>query len=94
MKSICTYLGDIALFPHFTFTFDDHEKELIKGLFDLQIKRLIARRRVLLNKLKKDFPNEDIIINGRITSTEEIKDHLNLCDCVMIGRSIYQNPNS
>ena len=59
MKSICTYLGDIALFPHFTFTFDDHEKELIKGLFDLQIKRLIARRRVLLNKLKKDFEAEE-----------------------------------
>ena len=59
MKSICTYLGDIALFTHFTFIFDDHEKELIKGLFDLQIKRLIAQRRVLLNKLKKDFEAEE-----------------------------------
>ena len=27
-------------------------------------------------KLKKDFPNEEIIINGGITSVDEIKDHL------------------
>ena len=26
--------------------------------------------------LKKDFPNEEIIINGGITSINEIKDHL------------------
>ena len=29
-------------------------------------------------KLKKDFPNEEIIINGGITSTAKIKDHLKI----------------
>ncbi len=43
-------------------------------------------------KLKKDFPNLKIIINGGISSTEQIKNHLNQVDGVMIGRSIYHSP--
>ena len=43
-------------------------------------------------KLKKDFPNEEIIINGGITSVEEIKDHLIKTDGVMIGRAAYHTP--
>ena len=43
-------------------------------------------------KLKKDFPNEEIIINGGITSVEEIKEHLIKTDGVMIGRAAYHTP--
>ena len=43
-------------------------------------------------KLKKDFPNEEIIINGGITSMEEIKEHLIKTDGVMIGRAAYHTP--
>jgi len=43
-------------------------------------------------KLKKDFPNEEIIINGGITSADEIKTHLKKVDGVMIGRSAYHTP--
>ena len=42
----------------------------------------------------KDNKNLEIIINGGITKVSEIKDHLDYCDGVMIGRSIYQNPYS
>ncbi len=42
--------------------------------------------------LKKDFPNEEIIINGGITSIDEIKDHLNKTNGVMIGRAAYHTP--
>ena len=42
--------------------------------------------------LKKDFPNEEIIINGGITSTNEVKDHLKTVDGVMIGRAAYHTP--
>ena len=42
--------------------------------------------------LKKDFPNEEIIINGGITSTDEIKDHLKSTDGVMSGRAAYHTP--
>ena len=43
-------------------------------------------------KLKKDFPNEEIIINGGITSTDEVKSHLKKTDGVMIGRAAYHTP--
>ena len=43
-------------------------------------------------KLKKDFPNEEIIINGGITTTTEIKAHLKKTDGVMIGRAAYHTP--
>jgi tRNA-dihydrouridine synthase A len=42
--------------------------------------------------LKKDFPNEEVIINGGITSVEEINDHLKKTDGVMIGRAAYHTP--
>ena len=43
-------------------------------------------------KLKKDFPKEEIIINGGITSVEEAKFQLKKIDGVMIGRAAYHTP--
>ena len=43
-------------------------------------------------KLKKDFPNEEIIINGGITSIDQIKPLLQKTDGVMIGRGAYHTP--
>ena len=43
-------------------------------------------------KLKKDFPNEEIIINGGITSAEDAKFHLKKTDGIMIGRAAYHTP--
>ena len=42
--------------------------------------------------LKKDFPNEEIIINGGIASIEQIKEHLTKVDGAMIGRAAYHSP--
>ena len=43
-------------------------------------------------RLKNDFPNEQIIINGGITSVNQIKTHLKITDGVMIGRAVYHTP--
>ncbi len=43
-------------------------------------------------RLKKDFPDDEIIINGGITTTSEIIDHLKKIDGVMIGRAAYHTP--
>ena len=43
-------------------------------------------------KLKKDFPTDEIIINGGITQVHEIKNHLKKTDGVMIGRAAYHTP--
>ena len=43
-------------------------------------------------RLKKDFPDEEIIINGGINSVNEIKTHLKKTDGAMIGRAAYHTP--
>ena len=43
-------------------------------------------------RLKKDFPSKEIIINGGIASTENMKNHLKEVDGVMIGRAAYHTP--
>tara|TARA_A100001388_G_C28761340_1_gene498010 strand:+ start:505 stop:1488 length:984 start_codon:yes stop_codon:yes gene_type:complete len=43
-------------------------------------------------KLKKDFKNDHVIINGGITSTDQIQEHLTKVDGVMIGRAVYHSP--
>tara|TARA_B100000242_G_scaffold291043_1_gene263589 strand:+ start:449 stop:1432 length:984 start_codon:yes stop_codon:yes gene_type:complete len=43
-------------------------------------------------KLKKDFSSDEVIINGGITSVNEIKSHLDKTDGVMIGRAAYHTP--
>ncbi len=43
-------------------------------------------------KLKDHFKNDEIIINGGIKTTNEIKNHLLKVDGVMIGRAIYHSP--
>ncbi len=46
----------------------------------------------MVYKLKEDFKELNIIINGGITSSEQIKNHIKKVDGVMIGRSIYHSP--
>lgn len=43
-------------------------------------------------RLKMDFPNVPIVINGGVGSIEEARDHLMRVDGVMMGRSAYHDP--
>lgn len=43
-------------------------------------------------RLKQEFPELEIIINGGITTNEEIAQHLQHVDGVMVGREAYHNP--
>jgi len=45
-----------------------------------------------VHKLKEDFPNDEIVINGGITSVDEVKLQLKKTDGVMIGRAAYHTP--
>ena len=58
MKSICKYRGN-PVGTLFCFIFDESKKELIQGLFDLQLKHLVNCRNSLRNKLKKEFETEE-----------------------------------
>ena len=46
----------------------------------------------IVYRLKKDFPEEEVIINGGINSIYQIKNHLEKVDGVMIGRTAYHSP--
>ena len=43
-------------------------------------------------RLKQDFKDLEIIINGGIISIDQVKNHLDKVDGTMIGRSVYHSP--
>jgi tRNA-dihydrouridine synthase A len=43
-------------------------------------------------RLKREFPGLVVVINGGITSVEQVREHLNKVDGVMLGRSAYHDP--
>ena len=74
-------------------TFIIHARKAILGKFTpKQNLNIPPLKYDVVYRLKKDFPKEEIIINGGITSTEQIKEHLKIVDGVMMGRSIYHSP--
>ena len=42
--------------------------------------------------VKDKYPQLEIIVNGEITSRDQVEEHLKTFDGVMIGREAYQNP--
>ena len=69
-------------------------KAMLTGLSPKQNLNIPKLNYDMVYKIKKENPGLEIIINGGITKIEEINNHLDHCDGVMIGRSIYQNPYS
>ena len=67
-------------------------KAILKGLSPKQNLNIPKLNYEMVYRIKKENPDLEIIINGGISKIEEIKNHLSLCDGVMIGRAIYQNP--
>ena len=69
-------------------------KAILTGLSPKQNLNIPKLNYDMVYEIKKENPNLEIIINGGISKIEEINNHLEKCDGVMIGRSIYQNPYS
>tara|TARA_B100001079_G_scaffold75015_1_gene64565 strand:+ start:431 stop:1438 length:1008 start_codon:yes stop_codon:yes gene_type:complete len=67
-------------------------KALLKGLTPKQNLNIPKLNYEMVYEIKKANSDLEIIINGGISQTKEIKKHLEHCDGVMIGRAIYQNP--
>ena len=67
-------------------------KAILKGLTPKENLKIPKLNYPLVYEIKKTNKNLEIIINGGITNSEQIKEHLKNCDGVMIGRAIYQNP--
>ena len=65
---------------------------ILKGLSPRQNRNIPPLKYNYVYKLKKDFPDLEIIINGGIKSIEECHNHLSKVDGVMLGRFAYENP--
>jgi tRNA-dihydrouridine synthase A len=43
-------------------------------------------------QLKKEFPQLEIVLNGGVTTVDQVREHLQHVDAVMIGRQAYNRP--
>jgi len=74
-------------------TFIIHARKAMLGKFTpKQNLNIPPLKYEMVYKLKEDFKELDIIINGGITSAEQIKNHNKKVDGVMMGRAIYHSP--
>jgi tRNA-dihydrouridine synthase A len=74
-------------------TFIVHARNaVLKGLSPKENREIPPLKYDYVQRLKKDFPNLEIVINGGITTRAEIDLHLKTVDGVMIGRAAYSNP--
>jgi tRNA-dihydrouridine synthase A len=67
-------------------------KALLDGLSPAENRTVPPLRWDVAHKLKQDFPQLTIILNGGIKRIEDIEESLKHVDGVMIGREAYQNP--
>jgi tRNA-dihydrouridine synthase A len=64
----------------------------LKGLSPKENREVPPLRYELVHRLKKDFPHLTLVVNGGISTPEQIADHLQHLDGVMVGREAYHNP--
>tara|TARA_B100000886_G_C20402118_1_gene483059 strand:+ start:611 stop:1594 length:984 start_codon:yes stop_codon:yes gene_type:complete len=67
-------------------------KALLKKLTPKENLNIPPLKYDFVYRIKEHFNEDEIIINGGIKSTNEIKSHLSKVDGVMIGRAIYHSP--
>ena len=67
-------------------------KALLKKLTPKENLNIPPLKYDFVYKLKDFFKNDEIIINGGIKTSDDIKNHLKKVDGVMIGRAIYHSP--
>jgi len=67
-------------------------KAILKELSPRDNLRIPKLNYEIVKQIKDNNPNLEIIINGGITTAEQVKEHLKYVDGVMIGRAIYHSP--
>lgn len=74
-------------------TFIVHARNaVLKGLSPKENREIPPLRYDMVYRLKQDFPMLEILINGGISTLEQIDQHLLHVDGVMVGREAYHNP--
>jgi tRNA-dihydrouridine synthase A len=74
-------------------TFIVHARNaVLKGLSPKENREIPPLKYDYVYRLKDDFPDLEIVINGGIQTWDEITSHLACVDGVMLGRAAYHNP--
>jgi len=74
-------------------TFIVHARNaMLKGLSPKENREIPPLKYGYAYRLKQDFPELEIVINGGIASMEEVQVHLQHVDGVMLGRAAYHDP--
>ena len=64
----------------------------LKGLSPKENREIPPLRYERVYQLKRDFPHLTIVLNGGVTTDEQIAEHLRHVDGVMLGREAYHHP--
>jgi tRNA-dihydrouridine synthase A len=67
-------------------------KAWLNGLSPKENREVPPLRYEDVHRLKQDFPQLSIEINGGFSSLEQVQTQLQFVDAVMIGRAVYDNP--
>ncbi|MCQ4384072.1 tRNA-dihydrouridine synthase, partial [Clostridioides difficile] len=71
-------------------TFVVHARNaILKGLSPKENREIPPLKYDYAYQLKRDFPSLEIVINGGITTLDEVAQHLEHVDGVMLGREAY-----
>ena len=73
-------------------TFIVHARNaVLKGLSPKENREIPPLNYGYVHRLKRDFPSLEIVINGGITTTQQIQQQLEQVDGVMLGRAAYHD---
>ena len=67
-------------------------KAWLTGLSPKENRKIPPLRYDIVHRLKRDFPELVVILNGGLTNLEQVAEQLRRVDGVMIGRAAYENP--
>jgi len=88
---VCDFIGAVSQAGCSTFIVHARNAWL-KGLSPKDNREIPPLRYDWAYRIKRDFPALTIVLNGGVTTTEQLQTHLAHVDGVMLGREAYHNP--
>ncbi len=67
-------------------------KAWLSGLSPKQNREIPPLRYEIVHRLKRDFPELTVVLNGGLITLEQVAEQLRQVDGAMIGRAAYENP--
>ena len=88
---LCDFVGQVHAAGCDTFIV--HARiAILEGLSPKENRDIPPLRYDVVQQLKADFPQLEIILNGGLTDLDVMQEHLATLDGVMVGREAYHNP--